>query len=271
MRKGESPKKYACSPFHFVPDPQIYFPLEQFLPITEQAVPGIKPYYMISNYGRIWHVYDRRFLSANMDSKGYLFKPLATINGMKNCRIHRLVMLVFCYFPGCENLLVNHKDGIKTNCFIWNLEWATYSENTQHAIDNGLMPVAKSNYSYDQIHQVCELLQQGEMTLQQVADKTEVSYGVVQGIQNKRIYTDISDKYNIQPRKINNNLSLEEVNALCLYFQNNPKDKSMTCDQYCAQALLSIGIKETGYKFIKTAKKIYWKETYQYVSCNYNF
>lgn len=270
MRKDESPKKYCCSPLRFVPPQEQLMLPEVFLPITDKAAPGVKPYYMISNYGRIWHVYDRRFLTQNVDSKGYLYKPLATINGMKNFRIHRLVMMTFCYFPGCENYLVNHKDGIKTNCYILNLEWATYSENIHHAINTGLNPGTRV-YNDEQVEEVCKLLEQGNLTIQQISETVGVSYSMVQKVQQKRNYTDISDKYNIQPRKINNNLSLEEVEKLCLYYQNNPKNKTVNCDQYCAQALLAIGVQETGYKYLKTAKKILWKETYKYVSCNYNF
>lgn len=264
-----SPSKYINSPIYFVPSPVLYLPPEEFKEITDKVVPGVKPYYMISNYGRIWHKYRQEFLTFNIDSKGYLYKPLATDNGSINCRIHRLVMMTFCYFPGCENRLINHKDGIKTNPCITNLEWSSYSENMIHAFENEL--VSKQNiYNDEQIKSICELLQNNKITLQEIADKVKVPYSLVQSIQGKRTHTDISDKYNIQPRKINNNLSIEEVEKLCKYYQDNPKN-NLTLDQYCTQALLSIGINNTEYKFIKTAKKILNKETYTYISKDYNF
>ena len=53
---------------------------EIFVVISEKLVPGILPYYKISNYGRIWHKYKEMFLTSNVDSKGYMFKPLVTVN-----------------------------------------------------------------------------------------------------------------------------------------------------------------------------------------------
>lgn len=55
----------------------------------------------------------------------------------RNCSLHRLVAQAF--IPNPENKsTVNHIDGNKHNPYVGNLEWATYSENNKHAIDNGL-------------------------------------------------------------------------------------------------------------------------------------
>lgn len=55
----------------------------------------------------------------------------------RNCTVHRLVASAF--IPNLENKrTVNHIDGNKHNPYVNNLEWATYSENTRHAIQTGL-------------------------------------------------------------------------------------------------------------------------------------
>ena len=51
--------------------------------------------------------------------------------------IHRLVAAAFIPNPDAKPS-VNHIDGNKENNIVTNLEWATYSENTNHALRLGL-------------------------------------------------------------------------------------------------------------------------------------
>lgn len=71
-------------------------------------------------------------------------------NGRKYLKkkLHRVIMLTFSYYPGCENLEVNHIDGNHSNNRITNLEWVTHDENVQHAIDNEFLLYQRCEKEY---------------------------------------------------------------------------------------------------------------------------
>lgn len=70
---------------------------------------------------------------------GYVYCGINYIvGGLKSRRVHKLVALTFIDNP--DNLpVVGHMDNIKHNNNVSNLYWTTVSENTQKAIDDGLM------------------------------------------------------------------------------------------------------------------------------------
>lgn len=69
---------------------------------------------------------------------GYLNVCLRKDGKARVLKVHRLVAEAFLPNPG-NKPQVNHKDGDKTNNCVQNLEWATASENVQHAVRNGFL------------------------------------------------------------------------------------------------------------------------------------
>lgn len=92
------------------------------------------PNYQISNMGNVRNSKSGKVLKPYDDGKGYL---RVKIDG-KCLRVHILVATAFIPNPEGKPI-VNHKKGKKHDCRASQLEWATASENTQHAYDFGLI------------------------------------------------------------------------------------------------------------------------------------
>lgn len=91
--------------------------------------------YDIFKDGSIISLYTGKKMKPQLDRYGYYYIPLVINGKSKKMKVHRLVCMA--YIPNPENKpQVNHKNGIKTDNRVENLEWATASENTKHMFDN---------------------------------------------------------------------------------------------------------------------------------------
>jgi hypothetical protein len=100
--------------------------------------------YQVSNLGRVKSLkryrkgragsptlVKERILIQHLNPNGYLCVVLQN-NSEKLCTVHRLLAIAF--LPNPENKpTVNHKNGIRQDNRLDNIEWATYSENMYHA------------------------------------------------------------------------------------------------------------------------------------------
>lgn len=110
-------------------------------------VNGFENKYYVSNFGRvISNVGNTKFLNPIKNSNGYFMFRLSKDNlNVKNIPLHRLIAEAF--IPNPENKpTINHRNGIKIDNSLDNIEWATYLENNQHAIDTGLRKPTFNNY-----------------------------------------------------------------------------------------------------------------------------
>ncbi len=96
-------------------------------------VVGFEDYYCVSNRGRVMRNNTGRILKQYPTRKGYLQINLCKNGLMYNFRVHRLVLLAFVGLPK-DDQETNHKDGVKSNNRVRNLEWVTCKENNQHKI-----------------------------------------------------------------------------------------------------------------------------------------
>ena len=103
--------------------------------MTKRWKPIADGAYSVSSTGLVRNNSTGR-ITAGWSKSGYR-KTRVTINGQRRTvRIHRLVLETFVG-PG-NGMEPNHKDGVKSNNRLDNLEWLTHSENQKHAYAIGL-------------------------------------------------------------------------------------------------------------------------------------
>lgn len=102
-------------------------------------VVGYEGLYEVSNKGRVKTLLGKEGynLKISLNKSGYYKASLSKAGKATTCLIHVLVAKAF--IPNVKGKpTVNHKDGNRVNNNVENLEWATYSENLQHAYETGL-------------------------------------------------------------------------------------------------------------------------------------
>lgn len=126
------------------------------------------PDYAISVGGQVKSLRFNRLLTPSLSNNSYLYVNLVENKRKKTTAIHRLVIDHFG--PTCPDLklVVDHKDGNKTNNHISNLGWVTIKENTLRGYGN-----------QDKKIKVLELRQQG-MTIKKIAEAVSMSASFVQ-------------------------------------------------------------------------------------------
>jgi len=167
--------------------------------------------YVISSFGRIFNLYygksynyNIKELKTNSNSSNYIKITLHYNNKSYNKWIHRLVAEAFIDNP-YDKEEVNHKNGIKTDNYIWNLEWVTHKENVEHAEENNLTYHPKGENNHSKIKEK-EVIKISNMILKDyspkiICKKCKISKQIFQSILHKRKWKHVTKDYDFSNYK----------------------------------------------------------------------
>lgn len=125
--------------------------------VEVRPIPGYEGHYSVTDDGCIWsHAkagrHGGRWLIPQTTSHGYLKVVLFVGKRGKGLFVHRAVALA--WIPNPDGLpCINHRNGIKKDCCVGNLEWCTVAHNNVHAFATGLN-VRSRMLTDDQIREI---------------------------------------------------------------------------------------------------------------------
>ena len=161
--------------------------IEDTTPEVWRECPGFSDY-SVSSMGRIRRDVTRhtaiagRVLVCNPGVHGYVILSLVRDGKRPGCYVHRLVALAFIGEPPEGKPQVNHKNGVKADNRVENLEWVSPKENSQHASASGLMRHGEAHpggvLTEDAVRIIRERRRQGEH-VRVIAKDLNVSTGTV--------------------------------------------------------------------------------------------
>lgn len=160
---------------------------EEWRPVAE--FDGV---YEVSSLGRVRRAtqarstWAGRILRQKTDRKGYSCVVLCHHPVRVHRKVHRLVAIAFIPNPGQRDQ-INHRDGIKANNTVSNLEWATNAENTRHKVEHGLArPGGKSKITGSQAEEIKRL--RGTLTTTEIGRLFGISQSHVSQIHRGRYW-----------------------------------------------------------------------------------
>lgn len=135
---------------------EIWLPIEGYETLMEASNFGRIKYlervYYTGAYYAVRKVASEKIVIGTIDTEGYYVINKHDLNGKsKRLKVHRLVAKAF--IPLVEGKpQVNHKNGIKTDNRIENLEWVTNQENQIHSFEVLKRVSSIKKHNYNEIH-----------------------------------------------------------------------------------------------------------------------
>ena len=173
-------------------------PGEEWLPIV-----NYEDIYNVSNLGRVKRIADGvgtyigRLMTMNPSYKGYSMVGLYK-GSQKLFPCHKLVAEAFIG-PRPDGFQINHKNGIKDDNRVCNLEYVTPSENAKHAYRIGLASNKGENHSCHVltdkgIIEIRKLLDAGDLTQKEIGDMYNVHKSTISLVNSRKTWAHVKDE-----------------------------------------------------------------------------
>lgn len=243
--------------------PFYYTNMKRIIPPLED---GIMPWYIIDINANIFSTKTNVYLSPQLTETGYLQVHLKTETGYVCRKLHRLVMLTFAYFPGCESLQVNHKNGNKLKNDTFNLEWATPKQNIQHAILHNLrngVGEANPNAKIDEAtaKSIINYIISGKKDME-ISKILDVPISIIQEIARGNTWTHLTKNCmsELKQTRRGTHLTEEQYHCVCKYFETNIDNLNAynSVKEFVISALYNAGVpySETT---LRIGKRLYYR------------
>lgn len=161
--------------------------------------------YLVNDYGRKYWItksgkvvstaFGRLKLLKPSTGAGVVY-PFHSLGNGVNLYLHRILAQMF--IPNPKGLpYINHIDGNKFNYKLENLEWCTASENTIHALKNGLRRQARgtdypqARFTEKDVKDIKQRLSNGER-VKDISELYEVTHSLVSAIKNGRSWSHVA-------------------------------------------------------------------------------
>jgi DNA-binding XRE family transcriptional regulator len=146
---------------------------------------GYEGIYQISQNGKVFSIKRNKFLKPFINTSEYYQIELRKGGKRKKFYIHRLMLMT--YFSDFNyKKEVNHKNGIKTDNRLDNLELVTRKENINHAIKMGLITnkhnVFRRKLTFEVAEHIRKLYNEKKFNQKQLAEQYKVSRTTIKEI-----------------------------------------------------------------------------------------